>query len=74
MTHPHDLIRVRDKAAGAERTVRRLVADADPKRYDVLNKDALDHQGRPLPAKPVTNHKSSGTKPEGAADQAAATA
>lgn len=49
-----EFVRVADKAlGGAHRTVRRFVADNNPKRYQVLEgKPALDNRDRPLPAKP----------------------
>ena len=48
-----ELVRVRDSAAGVERTVRRFVADADQARYTIVDKDAADRNGLPLPSKPV---------------------
>lgn len=49
-----EFVRVTDAALnGAHRTVRRFVADNNPKRYQVLEgKPALDNRDRPLPAKP----------------------
>ena len=68
---PHGLVRVRDGITGHEYTTVRLVADADPDRYTVLDKPAA-WQGVPLQPKPriLTPHTSD-AESDGAADQAA---
>lgn len=45
-----EFVRVKDKTTGHEYSVRR----PDPKRVDVLDKPAVDRNGKPLPAKPKT--------------------
>lgn len=58
--------RVRDKGTGHHYTV----AVVDPERHTVLKQDAVDINGRPLPAKPnVSTGRSSEKNEAAAADQ-----
>ena len=62
-----DFQRVKDKATGHEYSARR----PNPEKVTVLDKDAVDLNGRPLPAKPnvsaaARGKKKSGSEPSGA--------
>lgn len=62
----HELVRVRDKVASADRTVTRATA-ADKERYRILpDKRAVNGYGQPLKPKPVVTLNASGAKPDGA--------
>ena len=65
-----ELVRVRDSAAGVERTVRRFVADADRDRYTIVDKDAADRNGLPLLSKPVVQVPLKGRELDAALDDA----
>lgn len=64
--NPDDLVRVRDPELGVEITVKRAFADHH-KHLEVLDKPAVDGNGRPLDVKRVTTAKPKPTaKPENA--------
>lgn len=52
--------RVKDKFTGHEFSVRY----PDPQQHEVIDKDAVDLNGDPLPAKPKTNVGSERAKPK----------
>lgn len=64
-----ELVRVHDKADGvdAHRTVTRLVAESDTKRYEITDRPAVDRNGLPLPLKRHERATNAPTKAAGAA-------
>ena len=63
---PRELVRVTDSLTGAQYSIRRHAAEADSKRYTILDRPAVDPiTGKPVPPKPksVTEEAPQVTKP-----------